>query len=55
MCNEEENEMAVAQTETSMKINPFSIMRDIITSEMKAQGLTEEDIRKEISLKRNDK
>ncbi|WP_165886849.1 hypothetical protein [Scopulibacillus darangshiensis] len=38
-----------------MKINAFAKMKDIITSEMKAQGITAADIRKELLEKKHGK
>lgn len=51
----EDKDMSNSTIETPMKINAFAEMRKILMSEMKSQGLTASDIRKELPKRLNDK
>lgn len=53
MTNEEENKMAV--TEAHLNLDAFKEMKKLLQDEMRSQGLTPDNIKKEIELERNGK
>ncbi len=54
MCNEEEKDMAISN-ETVKKVHAFGEMRKLIQSELKAKGMSGQDIKKELPNRFNGK
>ncbi|MDQ0221338.1 hypothetical protein [Peribacillus cavernae] len=51
MTNEDENKMAVI--DVHLTLDAFKEMKKLLQEEMRSQGLTTDDIKKEIELERN--